>query len=63
MSFPLTHENSSLADPGLPMALLGTGSNKVEGAPSPVSLSGHMTPKNELHKTSLSWELTGMNKE
>ncbi|XP_021730540.1 uncharacterized protein LOC110697476 [Chenopodium quinoa] len=39
------------------------GSNKLERAPSPVSLSGRMTPKNELDKTSLSRELTGMNKE
>ncbi|XP_057550809.1 uncharacterized protein LOC130828822 isoform X2 [Amaranthus tricolor] len=40
-----------------------TGSSKAEGASSPVSLSGRMTPKNEMEKTSLSRELTGMNKE
>lgn len=39
------------------------GSNKVERAPSPVSLSARLTPKNELDKTSLTRELTGMNKE
>ncbi|KAL2943109.1 Guanine nucleotide-binding protein-like alpha-11 subunit [Bienertia sinuspersici] len=40
-----------------------TGSNKLEGGPSPVSLSGRMTPKNEPDKASLSKELTGTNKE
>ncbi|KNA22642.1 hypothetical protein SOVF_032520 isoform B [Spinacia oleracea] len=40
-----------------------TGSNKLERAPSPVSLSARMTTKNELDKTSLSRELTGVNKE
>ncbi|XP_074310485.1 uncharacterized protein LOC141646514 [Silene latifolia] len=38
-------------------------SNKLDGSPSSASLSGRMALKNESEKTSLSRELTGMNKE
>ncbi|KAH9612039.1 hypothetical protein KSS87_008247, partial [Heliosperma pusillum] len=40
-----------------------SGSNKVDGSPSSVSVNGRITPKNESEKTSLSRELVGMNKE
>lgn len=35
----------------------------MEAGPSPQNLSARLIPKNELDKTSVSRELTGMNKE
>lgn len=39
------------------------GINKLDGVPSPASLTARMTPKNESEKPPISREVTGMNKE